>query len=216
MPKVTLTTWLAKGTYPRLFLPILLIILLATGVRYHFLLATETEEVHARSAAELSRIGLLVLPTLVQAPASDPRAIERALQEHARQDLPALQALRWQVDGVTALELHPPRIQPTAPAWLAHYLQIAPPQKTWGQPLPQGHSGRLTLILQTEPLVDQVWKTVLIQARLSALNIFIILLLLTLLLRANERMLGRLAQATDQFKEILQNLPPCLVGVSRQ
>ncbi|WP_119964787.1 EAL domain-containing protein [Simplicispira lacusdiani] len=200
MPQVTLATWLAKGTYPRLFLPILLIILLATGVRYHFLLSTETEEVHARSAAELSRIGLLVLPVLTQNPASGRAAIEHALQEHAGQHVPALRSLLWQVDGATTLELHPPALQQTAPAWLVQYLRITPPQKTFVQPLPQGQSGRLTLVLQPEPLVDQVWKTVLVQARLSALNIFIILLLLTLLLRANERMLGRLAHATDQFK----------------
>lgn len=200
MHQVKLATWLAKGTYPRLFLPILLIIVLATGVRYHFLLATEAEEAHTRAVAELSRIGLLVLPALIQAPDSAPLAVERALQEHAIQHRPALKYLRWQVDGAPVVELHPPQVQQTAPTWLSRYLQIAPPQRTWGQPLPQGQNGQLTLILQTEPLVDQVWKTVLIQARLSALNIFIILLLLTLLLRANERMLGRLAHATDQFK----------------
>src|SRR3990167_10229108 len=104
MHQVKLTTWLAKGTYPRLFLPILLIIVLATGVRYHFLLATETEEAHTRATAELSRIGLLVLPELVQAPDSAPLAVERALQEHASQHRPALKSLRWQVGGAPLID----------------------------------------------------------------------------------------------------------------
>jgi len=42
---------------------------------------------------------------------------------------------------------------------------------------------------------------VLVQARISALNIFTIFFLLTLLLRANARMLQRLAQATDAFRQ---------------
>jgi len=46
-----------------------------------------------------------------------------------------------------------------------------------------------------------VWATVLVQARISALNIFTIFFLLTLLLRANARMLQRLAQATDAFRQ---------------
>ena len=41
----------------------------------------------------------------------------------------------------------------------------------------------------------------LVQARISALNIFTIFFLLTLLLRANARMLQRLAQATDAFRQ---------------
>ena len=37
-----LSTWLLKGTYPRLYLLIFLIIALVSGVRYHILLSAET------------------------------------------------------------------------------------------------------------------------------------------------------------------------------
>ena len=48
-----LSTWLLRGTYPQLYIPIVLIILLVSGVRYHYLLQAETEEVHRHAAAEL-------------------------------------------------------------------------------------------------------------------------------------------------------------------
>ena len=39
-----LTTWLLRGTYPRLYVSIVAIILLVTGVRYHYLLTAEIDE----------------------------------------------------------------------------------------------------------------------------------------------------------------------------
>lgn len=74
MHKAKLSTWLLKGTYPRLYLPILLIIALVSGIRYHVLLSAEKQEANARAAIELQRIGLIVLPLLAQAaePARSP------------------------------------------------------------------------------------------------------------------------------------------------
>jgi len=199
MNTVKLSTWLAKGTYPRLFLPILLIIVMATGLRYHYLLASETAEIHARSTAELSRAGTALLAAMAQAPTADPGALERTLRHQAAQ-LAGLKSVHWQADGASALTLPQPPAAQVAPAWFSACLAVAPPQKTFVPSLAQGQSGKLTVTLHAEPLVDQAWRNVLVQARLSALNICIILLLLTLLLRANERMLARLADATDQFK----------------
>ena len=50
-----LSTWLLRGTYPRLYAPILLIIALVTGVRYHLLVATETAEVRRHASAAFFR-----------------------------------------------------------------------------------------------------------------------------------------------------------------
>ena len=50
-----LSTWLLRGTYPRLYVPIALIIVLVSAVRYHYLVATETDEVRRHAATELRR-----------------------------------------------------------------------------------------------------------------------------------------------------------------
>ncbi len=200
MTPVSLPTWLAKGTYPRLYLPILLIIVLVSVVRYDILLTAEVKEVTARSEAEIDRIGLLLLPVFSQSPGASLPALEQVLREQGNQGTPALHTVRWQVQGSTGTEFHFPAAAPQAPAWLAKRLQMVPPQKTLSQSLPNGDKAQLTLVLQTAPLVDQVWKAAWVQARLSALNIFIIFFLLTLILRANTRMLRRLAQATDHFR----------------
>lgn len=201
MHKAKLSTWLLKGTYPRLYLPILLIIALVSGIRYHILLSAEKQEANARAAIELQRIGLIVLPLLAQAAEPDAQSVEHLLQASASHLQPPLKALHWQVAGRPAFELHLPAVQQTAPDWFFRFVQLESPQKKFVHPLENGNFGQLTLVLWTEPLVDQVWKNILTQAKLSALNIFIILFLLTLLLRANERMLARLATATVQFKQ---------------
>lgn len=196
-----LSTWLLKGTYPRLYLLIFLIIALVSGVRYHILLSAETQEASARAEIELQRIGLLVLPLLAQATQPDSQTLEHLLQANTSHLQPPLNALRWQIDGDPVFELHLPAVQQTAPDWFFHFVKLETPQKKFVHPLERGGFGQLTLVLWKAPLVDQVWKNVLTQAKLSALNIFIILFLLTLLLRANERMLTRLATATDEFKQ---------------
>ncbi|RZJ57315.1 MAG: histidine kinase, partial [Acidovorax sp.] len=57
-----LSNWLWRGTYPRLYVPIVLIILAVTGVRYHYLLSTEIAESHRLATTELRRVGDALLP----------------------------------------------------------------------------------------------------------------------------------------------------------
>lgn len=200
MQKIRLTTWLMKGTYPRLFAPILLIIVLVLGIRYHILIENEANEVQALFVAELGHTGLAILPALVQISTSDREAIERLLRERALREMPSLQVVRWQVEGGEVVEIQQPRLPASAPDFLFDYLHLVSPERTFTATLPQGQRASLTLTVQIAPLVDRIWHATLVQARLSALNVFIILFLLTLILRANERMLQRLAAATDQFK----------------
>ena len=96
MHKAKLSTWLLKGTYPRLYLPILLIIALVSGIRYHVLLSAEKQEANARAAIELQRIGLIVLPLLAQAAEPDAQSVEHLLQASASHLQPPLKALHWQ------------------------------------------------------------------------------------------------------------------------
>ena len=196
-----LGTWLWRGTYPRLYPPIVLIILLVSAVRYHYLLAAETAEVHRHAASELRRIGDALLPALAALPMDDPEAATAALREGAAHFAPQLQSLRWQWSARPAVEVQGPAAPSSAPAWFTEWVDLAPPVQQFSQAAPNGQFGRLTVVLHPEPLVGQVWDTVVVQMRISALNIFTILFLLTLLLRANARMLRRLAQATDAFRQ---------------
>lgn len=195
-----LSTWLLRGTYPRLYVPILLIIALVTGVRYHLLVTTETAEVRRHAAAELRRVADALLPTLSSLPAEDTESQAARLQEALARLGPGIQALTWQVGNRPAMDAVAPSVPATAPPWFATWADIAPPTQQFGQAVADGSTGRLTVTLQAAPLLGQVWNTVVVQLRISALNIFTILFLLTLLLRANARMLRRLAEATDAFR----------------
>lgn len=195
-----LSTWLLRGTYPRLYVPILLIIALVTGVRYHLLVATETAEVRRHATAELRRVADALLPTLSSLPAEDTESQAARLQEALARLGPGIQALTWQVGNRPAMDAVAPSVPATAPPWFATWADIAPPTQQFGQAVADGSTGRLTVTLQAAPLLGQVWNTVVVQLRISALNIFTILFLLTLLLRANARMLRRLAEATDAFR----------------
>ena len=108
-----LSTWLLRGTYPRLYVPILLIIALVTGVRYHLLVATETAEVRRHAAAELRRVADALLPTLSSLPAEDTESQAARLQEALARLGPGIQALTWQVGNRPAMDAVAPSVPAT-------------------------------------------------------------------------------------------------------
>ena len=196
-----LTTWLLRGTYPRLYVSIVAIILLVTGVRYHYLLAAETEEALQQGSTELRRASDPLQLRLAAEPAPDADTVTRILTEGLAQAAPAVASIKWQAADQPAIEVTAFPYPAVAPKWFTDWLDLSAPVQQSGLALADGTSGRLTVTAHPQPLTDQVWATVLVQARISALNIFTIFFLLTLLLRANARMLQRLAQATDAFRQ---------------
>ena len=200
MRSAKLSTWLLRGTYPRLYVPIILIILVVSAVRYHYLLGAEVEEARRQAAAELRRAGDLLLPALAALPAADAPAAAATLHSGLSRLGPGVAALEWHVPGQAPVRAAAPVAAVDAPGWFQRWVAIDAPVQQFGHPVPGGATGRLTVTLQRAPLVQQVWKTVVVQLRISALNIFTILFLLTLLLRANARMLQRLAAATNAFR----------------
>lgn len=195
-----LSNWLWRGTSPRLYVPIVLIILVVTAVRYHYLLSTETAEASRHATSELRRMGDSLLPALSALPPGDAEGAAIVLREGLA-TAAAVQSLQWTVGSQPAVQVASARPAPLAPDWFTRWIDIGPLVQQFGQNTLTGQPGRLTVSLHTEPLVGQIWKTVLVQLRISALNIFTIFFLLTLLLRANARMLRRLAEATDAFRQ---------------
>lgn len=195
-----LSNWLWRGTYPRLYVPIVLIILAVSAVRYHYLLATETAEAHRLATTELRRAGDALLPALSALPAGDAEGAAIVLRE-ALANAPAVKTLLWTVGTQPAVAAASPTPASKAPAWFIDWINPGPLVQQFGQNTLAGPPGRLTVTLHAEPLAGQIWSSVVVQLRITALNIFTIFFLLTLLLRANARMLRRLAEATDAFRQ---------------
>ena len=196
-----LSTWLLRGTYPRLYVPILMIMVLVLGVRYHYLLDTETEEAQQRAVAQLRRTSDHLLPRLGEVPPTDSATLQRMLNEGIRHFGPGIDTLQWEPRDRDPITAHAAPALGQAPQWFVGLLDMPAPQQRSGQIQTDGAIARLTVTLQTAPLTDRIWHNVLVQARISALNVFTIFFVLTLLLRANSRMLRRLAIATDAFRQ---------------
>lgn len=201
MRSIDIKTWLTRGTYPRLFLPILALILVVSALRYDYLLGSETAEANAMMAGQLQQTGLRLLPLLAVSGTPLDASTVRALLHAELQGNPALAILRWRASGGEALEVaNPPLALADVPAWFTRWVVITQQQKQFLHMMPDGTEARLTVVIGPQAGLLQVWRTVGVQLRISALNIFAILFLLTLLLRANARMLTRLRHATDAFK----------------
>lgn len=136
-----LSTWLLRGTYPRLYLPIVLIILVVTGVRYHYLLAAETNEVRRHATTELQRAGNVLLPLLTALPANaDADSVTALLRPGAADLARNVQTLKWQAGEQTAVEVTVPLGTNviTAPDWFVRWVNLAPPSNSSPTQRPTG------------------------------------------------------------------------------
>lgn len=191
-------TWFTKGTYPRLYLPILVIVVAVVGVRYHFLLGYEVAEARERARTELSRMEHFVVPALRNVQGDLP-AIQKQLEEEVR-FVPLLESLSWQ-DGSSTLTARNPPPQPVAvPAWFVRLVNIDRLESKVDVPLADGRVAVFRAAVRPNASVDEVWRILRPQMMLTGLNVATIFLLLTLMLRANARMLRRLTTATEGFQ----------------
>jgi diguanylate cyclase (GGDEF)-like protein/PAS domain S-box-containing protein len=190
-------TWLSRGTYPRLFVPILLIILAVTLVRYHLLMQSERQEAQQRLALSLQHLEHYLLPQLAVA-GDFPDQVQRLLDHEAAFN-PWIERLQWQTDGFLVLVKHPVRAS-AVPAWFSAWVDMEPFSQTLVVSMGAAREGQLVLDGNAGPELVKIWATVGKQLQITALNIVMILGLLTLLLRANARMLNRLSKATERFR----------------
>jgi diguanylate cyclase (GGDEF)-like protein/PAS domain S-box-containing protein len=193
--------WLTFGTYAWLYTVILAIIMGVTVLRYHLLIQAEAVELKTHATGELERIQSIALALLTQGQQVTPEQLNRVLLFQSSHPSLAIHSLSWHVDGHPVFETLRPEVESTAPAWFAQALTLAPPQAILALRQPDERNGELFIRLQTAPLVSRAWQNIVDQARLSALNIFIILGLLTLLVRTNALMLARLSNATNRLKQ---------------
>jgi hypothetical protein len=136
-----LSTWLLRGTYPRLYVPIVLIILLVSAVRYHYLVAAETGEVRRHAATELRRAGDGWLPALAALPPAAHEAQATLLREGVARFGPGVQSVTWQVGGGPVIDVQAPALRAAAPGWFAEWVRIAPPTCNSGRRCPAARPG---------------------------------------------------------------------------
>lgn len=195
-----LTTWISHGSYARLYVLIVVIMVAVTGIRYHTLLGNAQEEAQLHLRTELSATAHTVLQQL-PANATSPQSLEVFLRKMAQETAPAIQSLRWDLEDqeTRSLQQQAPSMQ--APQWFANLMGLQSPQQTVAHRLADGRAVQLTIALWPQQQIDRTWQAMLVQSRITALNIFTILFLLTLMLRTNRRMLARLREATERFRQ---------------
>ena len=200
MQKTSFTTWLTLGTYPRLYLPIIAIILVVSVVRYDLMIKAEVKEVQLQRQDKLQLLHHYLVPQLVAHSTFGQAAQVQSLLDSEAGLNPDILSLRWQ-HGDTLTATGPTSGQGSpVPAWFQKLSRLEPLDTAWPVTTADGTQASLAVRLGTGHAQQRVWNTVGSQLPISALNIFTILFLLTLLVRANARMLQRLDAATSKFR----------------
>jgi diguanylate cyclase (GGDEF)-like protein/PAS domain S-box-containing protein len=199
MRSYSVRTWLTQGTYPRLFVVIVVIILMVTAVRYHLMLATELEEARQHQRAQLQATSHFLFN---RAPLSNSESgfdIQSRLDRELAFN-PSLLSLKWRQQGKTWTASTVPSAAAKAPAWFSALAALSPMRGEYSIRSADGASVELVVVVGSQEEVSRVWALIGAQLRITALNIFTIFFLLILLLRANASLLRRLNTATDRFR----------------
>ncbi|MBB5370504.1 MULTISPECIES: bifunctional diguanylate cyclase/phosphodiesterase [unclassified Janthinobacterium] len=192
------------GSYSRLFIPISLLIISVSAVRYQALLNQETALATSHYQSEARQLDLYlantVLPLAVQ---TDLRSVPRVL----RSALPLnhnLSSIRWDNAGehTEVLPDTSPEEQLAAsvPAWFARLTGITAINSRLTVALPGGQDAILDVHYRPDLPLLQVWNRVRHQAVISAINITLIFVLLSLILASHRKLLARLTMATERFR----------------
>jgi diguanylate cyclase (GGDEF)-like protein/PAS domain S-box-containing protein len=204
MRSYSVRTWITQGTYPRLFLLIISIILLVTMVRYHLMLGTELEEARQHQRTQLQATSHYLLNRLAQLDTKSGSEIQDSL-DHELGFNPELQSLQWSQDGKTWTARAVPKNTTYTPAWFASWAELAPMRVEFPIQSAGGAKALLSVEVGGQEQINRIWELIGAQMRITALNIFTIFFLLILLLRANAGLLKRLNTATSNFRSGLLN-----------
>src|SRR5476649_635023 len=191
-----LSSWLRMGMYSRLFVPIFFIIAAVVCVRYDLLIATESADANARYQLEAQGLSDYLSNTLAPALAPVDRAALEATLASALLLDPDVRGVQLDYPGGHLETNRTRRAAADSPAWFQRRSGLAPLNKM------RAVGANATLTLDFEPVLPQnrVWHTLYQQLKISALNATIIYTLLGLIIYSNQRMLNRLASATDRFQ----------------
>ncbi len=196
-----LQRWQQRGIYTRLFVPIFVLIIAVSGLRYYLMINGEVADARQRMSTELRHSAHYLIPALSNlSDRSDSQAIRQLLIQEV-QSSPVLWRITWQykkeqIQGQD--EIIPAS---SSPAWFNRLLSLQAESSARQVPLTNGDVGVLRLETSIAGENTHIWEKVMSQAKISLAIIFTIYFLLGLILRSNVKTLRRLADATDKFKK---------------
>ncbi len=201
-PRNVVHLWNTLSLRTRIFVPLVLLTLAVATGKYQVMFKTTVATADAVALLQVPHIQRYVLPALAAVPPQNSAALQRILDAEA-QDSPDIAAIRWQSGTlhIEARNLHP--VLRHYPAWFGRLVHLVPTPLQLVLP-PRGDTPLAsTLTLQTDPTaaLNRAWQTVLPQLWVTGLAVALVFFLSTLVLRANGRMLQRLAGAVAQFKQ---------------
>ncbi|CDG85154.1 putative bifunctional diguanylate cyclase/phosphodiesterase [Janthinobacterium agaricidamnosum] len=188
------------GIYSRLFIPISLLILVVSAIRYDLLIKNETDNADTRYQSEARELGKYVAGTLLPLAAS---WNEDALQHTLAGVLPLnkdLAAIAWD-SPAGHLEVHAEPVDAADyPSWFRRVSGLHDIDESFPIALNSGANAKLSLHYVPVLPLNRIWTVVVKQAAITLINVFLIYLILGMILAANRKMLKRLAQASDRFQ----------------
>ncbi len=194
------TPWQARSVYLRVFVPLLLVILTVSAVRYHYMVESEVTAAHERAQAEAMRIGSALLTALKRLPPDQPEQAQRVLEDSTVYFASSLHTVQWQVQGRTGVSAQKPPGTPDAPAWFAKWADVQPPTLEVSESLPDGSVASVKVALQSHVFVDQIWDNLEVQTSISLFNVAFVLSLLAWLVRQHVGLMRRLLHAHRQLQ----------------
>ncbi|MBI3730624.1 MAG: EAL domain-containing protein [Burkholderiales bacterium] len=196
-----LQRWQQRGIYTRLFVPIFVLIIAVSCLRYYLMINGEVADARQRMSTELRHSAHYLIPALSNlSERSDSQAIRQLLIQEV-QSSPVLWRITWQykkeqIQGQD--EIIPAS---SSPAWFNRLLSLQAESSARQVPLTNGDVGVLRLETSIAGENTHIWEKVMSQAKISLAIIFTIYFLLGLILRSNVKTLRSLADATDKFKK---------------
>ena len=181
-------------------MPIFGIIVVVTLVRYHLLFQAELKEAQELRQAQIAMIGHYLPPALANTSVLGSTSEVHAALKAALDFHPELQNLVWAFNGHTFEASQPTVHRPHVPRWFERFASMESVARDYSVALPDGSQATLSVVLDGKSSLEQAWRTIGTQMRISIVNVITIVVLLTLLLRANARLLARLNQATENFR----------------
>ncbi|MBI1771567.1 MAG: hypothetical protein HYR68_04310, partial [Burkholderiales bacterium] len=188
-----LQRWQQRGIYTRLFVPIFVLIIAVSCLRYYLMINGEVADARQRMSTELRHSAHYLIPALSNlSERSDSQAIRQLLIQEV-QSSPVLWRITWQykkeqIQGQD--EIIPAS---SSPAWFNRLLSLQAESSARQVPLTNGDVGVLRLETSIAGENTHIWEKVMSQAKISLAIIFTIYFLLGLILRSNVKTLRSLA-----------------------
>jgi len=209
-----LQRWQQRGVYTRLFLPIFVLIVLVSGLRYYLMINAEVSDARQRLTTELRHTAHYLIPVLSSLSIQGNTAAIHKLLVQEVEVSPALSRISWQYSQhqIQAEDASAPASD--APAWFVKLLSWEAENSAREVRLQDGNIAVLHLETSIAGENRHVWQKVMDQAKISLLTIFTIYFLLGLLLRSNARSMHSLAEATDKFKRGQHSVRMAITGTA--